>query len=412
MNFAHSILGANELRLLTAAPGANDAGGTLHFRISHVLRDAAPPYTAVSYTWGDGEATEVIYLNGHVFRIRTNLWSCLYYLSRYGKHAAWTHIWVDAICIDQTNDVERAAQVRLMDKTYNDAACVSVWLGLVPIPTVFTPFSLEGIKTADWEGFDWADSIAELANRPYWSRFWVIQEFLLGKQVQLFCSGNVIDSLGFRRILCSETGTELFSAAGDNFINNTAADSYNALPLTLGRHPDRHPEMMQPLYELLIQHRQSRCKDPRDRVFALLGLIRLDERAMLERFFPDYTLSEDHVVIITLAHLIQFRRKKITLDSEELFLGLGVPSKVRRRTLLTLADFDYIGAQGRSEFLHMMAWRERREEIELANHADVGGLPETYVPETPASGGGAWRVVFWISIALLAGVIWVKGGIA
>jgi hypothetical protein len=323
----------------------------------------------------------------------------------YGKHAAWTHIWVDAICIDQTNNVERAAQVRLMDKTYSNAACVSVWLGLVPIPVEFISSSLEVIKTADCDGFDWADSIAELTNRPYWSRFWVIQEFLLGRHVRLHCSGNAIDWLHFHDILCRETGTELFSNVGDDFINNTAADSYGALPLVLGRHPDRHPEFLQPLYELLIRYQRSRCKDPRDRVFALLGLIQRDERAVLERFFPDYTLSEDHVVIITLAHLMQFCRKKVTLDSEELFLGLGVPSKIQRRTLLTRADFDYLGAEGRSEFLHMMAWRE---EIEFANHIDVGGLPEIYAPETPASGRVAWRVVFGVSIPLLAVVIWAK----
>jgi hypothetical protein len=38
-------------------------------------------------------------------------------------------IWIDAICIDQTNLAERSAQVIIMDKIYRQAAIVLVWLG-------------------------------------------------------------------------------------------------------------------------------------------------------------------------------------------------------------------------------------------------------------------------------------------
>jgi len=164
MKFTYSSLGSNELRLLRTIPGADDRD--LRF---DVPRDTAPLYTAVSYTWGDDKPTEVVHLNGQIFHIRLNLWSCLYYLNLYARHEVWKHIWVDAICINQANDSKRNAQVRLMDKTYSNAACVSVWLGLVPAAEKYMTIWPEPINTFDDEGFDWAESIVNLANRPYWS---------------------------------------------------------------------------------------------------------------------------------------------------------------------------------------------------------------------------------------------------
>jgi hypothetical protein len=371
MNFTYlSRLGPTELRLLQPVSANQHA---LHFRVLSVPRAAAPPYTAASYTWGDGEASEVIYLNGRAFHVRRNLWSCLYYLSLGAQYAAWKYLWVDAICIDQTDDAERSAQVRLMDQTYRDAACVSVWLGLVTLPEEYRSGSPKHlpIKTVEADGFDWTDSIADLANRPYWSRFWVIQEFLLGRNVEICCSDNRIDWLEFQTRLCNEARIEQFSDEYDSNPRNDIPGSYGALPLIMGRHPDKHPETLQPLHNLLINHRRSKCKDPRDRVFALLGLIPPDERGALGRFFPDYAMTEDHVFIITLAHLTQFssliwtqlNREPITPDSEELFLGLEVESKARRRKLLRRAkDFDYLDDGPPSGLLQVLAFHDEIEE--------------------------------------------------
>ncbi|PMD15827.1 hypothetical protein NA56DRAFT_556830, partial [Hyaloscypha hepaticicola] len=140
-------------------------------------------YTAISYTWGNEEATEVIYLDNRPFHVRPNLWSCLYYMARAVENAAWDYVWADAICIDQTNDAERSSQVRLMDQTYRDAVCVSVWLGLITLPEYIGSYlpTQVPIRTLESDGFDLQDSIVELSNRPYWSRVWVIQEFLLGQ---------------------------------------------------------------------------------------------------------------------------------------------------------------------------------------------------------------------------------------
>jgi Heterokaryon incompatibility protein (HET)/Ankyrin repeats (3 copies) len=54
-----------------------------------------------------------------------------------------THIWIDAICIDQSNDDGRGHQVRLMRKIYEAAQCVSIWLG---IADTLTPHAVEAVN--------------------------------------------------------------------------------------------------------------------------------------------------------------------------------------------------------------------------------------------------------------------------
>ncbi|KAM7215271.1 heterokaryon incompatibility domain containing protein [Rhypophila decipiens] len=344
-----SAVSSDELRLLEPVSITHNS---LHFNLIEVPRRATPKYTAVSYTWGDGEASEIIYLNNQQFRVRVNLWSCLYYVGQHA-HRVGIYLWVDAICIDQTSTAERNVQVRRMDDTYKRAAHVSVWLGLPSIPDhIRIPDQRKPIKTVDVDDFEWCDHLKDLANRPYWSRMWVIQECLLPETIILFCGNTMMQWTDFRDILCRRAG--VMEADLDDLVPGpavtSAITSFAALPLVNERHVDKHPELLQSLHDLLISHHRAECKDPRDKIFGLLGLVTLDERRLLERFFPDYTMSEDHVRVIALAHVLQYNvlngAPKITTKSNQLFLGLGVRSDVtERRRLLqraSLEKFDYI----------------------------------------------------------------------
>lgn len=343
MTFPYKKLSSKEFRLLRPVLASPRE---ISFIVEQVPRQHAPSYTAVSYTWGIDNPTETIQLNGRPFRVRPNLWSCLYYLILEAKKGnRWTHLWVDAICIDQTNDQERNAQVRLMDEIYRNASCVSVWLGLAPAADEYMHNRHGPIKIFDQEPFDWDEEMARLASRPYWSRFWVIQEFLLGEQVELYCSGNRIEWSLFQDILGNKAGVNLLSDTPQGAMFRAPTNLQPAVSLLVGRHPDRHPEFLLPLHELLLRHRRSECKDPRDRVFALLGLITTEERGFLERVFPNYTLSHEVVVIITLGHVKHFSvLAGETIDFNQLILALGIESEGRKETLLQRAErFDYLG---------------------------------------------------------------------
>jgi hypothetical protein len=398
-------LDSNQLRLLKPVPKANKR--VLEFEILQVPRGVAPLYTAVSYTWGDARPSEVILLNGQIFHISVTLWSCLYYLCLHEKLAGWTHIWVDAICINQDSLAEKSAQVRLMDETYQRAVCVSVWLGLVPVPgeEQWRLNTYEPIRTLDMESFEWADHMSDLANRPYWSRFWVIQEFLLGGNVEIYCSGNQVNWLDFRQLLEYETDTDLVGDTDYLGAGNATADSYAALALVAGRHPDKHPEYLRPLHELLVEHHRSKSKDPRDRVFALLGLIPHDERRFLQRFFPDYSLSEEHVATIALGHVLFFNHgpELVTADSDALFLGLGIDHGASRRRLLKRAeDFDYIGCDGLRDFLAQMQFVD--DERYGTESMDGDGEAEDEYDSSP--GPGTARTIIIPLAAILVLGIW------
>lgn len=341
----------------------------LNFRVLHTSRESAPLYTALSYTWGNGQASEMILLDGNAFLVSLNLWSALHYLCLHAEHAKWTHIWVDAICINQASDSEKSAQVRRMDETYRRAACVSVWLGLVSGHEEWRQRCniAEPTRTYDVDPFDWGENILELGNRPYWSRFWVIQEFLLAGNVEIYCSGNRINWLDFKEILGHATGTNSLIDQDPFEPDNVLAESCAAFPLVVARHPDKHPEFFRSLYDLLVEHHRSKSKDPRDRVFALLGMVNLEERSFLERYFPDYSLLKEHVAMIALAHVLAFETMghyEVTTKSDGLFLGLGFDGDISRKKLLRRAkDLDYIGCDGIFEI------RYRLEQADLERYA-------------------------------------------
>jgi hypothetical protein len=338
MGFNYLPIGNKDLRLLTPVSIQSNC---LSFSMTGFAQNSAPRYTAVSYTWGNETPSEHIFINGQPFPVRLNLWSCLHYLSQ-DKTSGWTHLWVDAICTDQKNNEERTAQVRRMDTIYRDASAVSVWLGLPPPVEQYRSWH-EPIRTFVEAGFDFDDQMSHLANHSYWTRFWVIQEFLLGRDVNVYCGNTRINWLDFKDTLGLCAGVPL-QIHQESMPKDFDSRPWRAFPLITGRHPDRHPEMHLPLSQLLVNHSTSECKDPRDRVFALLGLVKPDERVLLERFFPDYDMSEDDVVLIALAHVRQYNLEHDRVDDDTLFKGLGITDAKKRKMLeRRVVYYDYMG---------------------------------------------------------------------
>lgn len=199
-------------------------------------------------------------------------------------------------------------------------------------------------------------------------------------------------------MLCEEAGVEQFGNRYDGNLTN----GYAVLPLVMGRHPDKHPELLQPLQDLLVNHHRSQCKDPRDRVFALLGLITSDERGLLGRFFPDYTMVEDHVLIITLAHLIQFgplipeqqHLDAISADSDDLFLGLGVRSKERRALLLRrAAKIDYLDSWSGPDLSRVLASHDLDEVVDLCGYEVISDAPRSR-----SSRSRTWKILSFVGV--------------
>ena len=93
---------------------------------SRVYRlDCHPPYTALSYTWGRMDLVRSIRINGDDVRAGSNLYDAcqsLWLLDLGSRKEAmfspWSHVWIDALCINQQDTEERNHQVGLMGQIY------------------------------------------------------------------------------------------------------------------------------------------------------------------------------------------------------------------------------------------------------------------------------------------------------
>jgi Heterokaryon incompatibility protein (HET) len=113
------------IRLLRLMPGPHIAA-RIECELFHAKIEDCPPYEALSYTWGDASQTTDIDLSGCLFPATVNLDVALRYLRSRSEPRV---LWVDAVCINQADLEEMAAQVRMMWEVYKNASRVVVWLG-------------------------------------------------------------------------------------------------------------------------------------------------------------------------------------------------------------------------------------------------------------------------------------------
>jgi hypothetical protein len=130
--YAYSPLpDANGTRFLRLLPGSHEAEidcdlFPVDFHQLFPVYSKYGEYEALSYVWGDKSVRKNIIVNGRSLGITTNLHAALLRL-RYRSTSRL--LWIDAICINQTDIEERAAQVERMATIYALAECVLVWLG-------------------------------------------------------------------------------------------------------------------------------------------------------------------------------------------------------------------------------------------------------------------------------------------
>lgn len=123
-----------QLRLLDLHFGHGDEIICLGMRTYRI--DDHPPYIALSYSWGDPHKTVPVLCNGRVIAVTRNLKEALWQFREDRKRLVRAmpdgqrlNFWVDAICINQTNNEEKSFQVGLMADIYQRAHHVFAWLG-------------------------------------------------------------------------------------------------------------------------------------------------------------------------------------------------------------------------------------------------------------------------------------------
>ena len=144
-----------------------------------VSLDKEPSYEALSYAWASREGAHAITLsNASSLPLTENLARAL---RRLRKRDQVRDLWIDQLCINQSDLEERSQQVSLMGQIYRQARNVLVWLGDFDESDYPPSFKPE-------EG--WALTLVVCNITPrWWSRAWVIQEFAMAKSTPIVCFG-------------------------------------------------------------------------------------------------------------------------------------------------------------------------------------------------------------------------------
>ncbi|KAF2791852.1 HET-domain-containing protein, partial [Melanomma pulvis-pyrius CBS 109.77] len=123
-----SSRGGFETRLIYLHPGGfNDCIYCTIYHANILEKQPQTEYTALSYVWGDATQTQSIQLGYHQLpTITTNLERALRHLR---DRTSERILWVDAICINQSDWEERLSQVEQMSSVYEKAVEVRIWLG-------------------------------------------------------------------------------------------------------------------------------------------------------------------------------------------------------------------------------------------------------------------------------------------
>lgn len=146
-------------------------------------------YEGLSYVWGDLQEWRLIQVNGCPFQVTLNLENA----QRYLRLCSLTRVlWIDAICINQRDENEKAHQVRRMRQNYSNATRVLVWLGeasddLGPDQELTNAMSFLAGSSLDnqAESVPFKTGVKKLLQKPWWSRMWVVQEVFAAEQPPL-----------------------------------------------------------------------------------------------------------------------------------------------------------------------------------------------------------------------------------
>ncbi len=248
-------------------------------------------YEAISYAWGDTRIKVPTICDDRVLQVTPNLRRGFCKM-RYRDRSRY--LWADAVCINQSNDDERGDQVSNMRKIYKSATKVIVWLGqnkgvqvekaiaaMHEISSACCAYSQ--ISLIDLEKIDSFDclipncsfaklqcdnssswrALAWFFTRPWFSRLWVFQEVNSGTEAELLCGNAKVNwDVAALAVTYVFSFPHIHQAWG--FHQSHCGNAY------IMRQREGLDRFI--ISELLHFVRRFNTCDPRDRVYALLGM--------------------------------------------------------------------------------------------------------------------------------------------
>ncbi|KAK1711735.1 heterokaryon incompatibility protein-domain-containing protein [Colletotrichum lupini] len=303
-------------------------------------------YIALSYVWGDQSDPQLVYVNNHEVYIGRNLSEALRHLRRRGYPI---RLWADALCINQDDVAERNDQVHQMRNIYSSALETVIYLGeddgsnTTSSAWNFLERQSEWALNEDgnedtqlpstleedliyFRG-DVADVELSVLNKAWFLRVWVLQEVVVSKKVSIQCGHRRVPWNDFCKTLLlnpryhdrygySMQAIERVDIVRDMFQARCAyQESHGLVHLRPSWHANvtNYGGRSAHIIDMLVRARQLEASDPRDKIFALLGIstnVDLDNRLIA----VDYSKSQAEVQT-NLARYIMEEHKSLDILS-------------------------------------------------------------------------------------------------
>jgi hypothetical protein len=335
-------LGSNDIRLVTLLPGRRKDFIACELERKFLPRERScseiSHYTALSYVWGSPRNPKCIQCNGFRLSITRNLFSALLHLR--DEHSAKL-LWIDAICIDQSNVGERNHQVQRMREIYSQSTQTVIWLGNgsffsrqgFKATSILADF-MRGRTTPQPPSTSWLIAklqrtiqsalyplyilaVMILLRRPYFTRIWIVQEVALSRSLVVAC-GN--DTIAFSDIALV-AGFVIHLSEGKNLRNlsnilTVRASMPNAIQmgtidpsLLFAKVTRRKMKVDKDLLSFASLFRSNHSTDPKDKIYALLGLLEdVEGGGEAYGITPDYNLSVEQTYIQVAEAILKHQR--------------------------------------------------------------------------------------------------------
>lgn len=299
-----------QIRLLRFLPECND--DHLFLEQNTWDMDSLPKYNAISYAWGDPGNPVAVKVNGSMLCVRQN---CAYALWQAWLHFRKARIWIDSICINQSNNAEKSLQVAIMGDIYSKAEQVLICIGRSADDSDF--FMQNVCKLYEWLSSSnvlkrqygrvrsralahdedyWPRLIQahdELCNRAYWQRVWIVQEVALAKKGILLCGRQWLLWKAFMAKSDIEPRIRTKELMATNSVRPRVRTTRPRWPSSLVKpRPtfgvfELEKTVLADAFDFMCDRL---CSDPRDRLYALLQMIDWNSTT-LGKMAPDYDLN-------------------------------------------------------------------------------------------------------------------------
>jgi hypothetical protein len=267
-------------------------------------------YEALSYVWSNIRDFGHILVDGHSVSVTKSLETALRHLRHPDQPRT---IWIDYICINQEDIVERNQQVAKMGLIYERADSVLIWLGPATINSwvgieILRYFAHEKRPHSHpvWQTYPQSlvyQGLQDVMTRPWFERMWVVQEVGRSQHAILICGRDRVEwkstnsiavrcfirMIKYAEILPEWTQLGLDTVNMRPLLEMLDFQDANQFSKSWGTCQRAAPDLLDLAYTM----RHKQCTDPRDKIFGLWGMVEYLHH--LEDFKPDYSMTVTQV---------------------------------------------------------------------------------------------------------------------